>query len=225
MRVTADIDTDTTTSTKANLAFTPHLDKLLAKYPNFKIEQGGEYEKTQESFASLMRAFVVALFLVYMILGVQFQSFFQPLVIMLTVPFAFIGVISGLLVNGHPFSLVAFVAVIALAGIVVNDSLVLVDFINKKRESGISLYRAIVKSGIVRMRPVIMTSLTTILGLLPMSLSLGGASPVWKPMADSIIWGLVFSTLLTLLVIPVAYSYLAEWTLRWNVGRFSINDE
>ncbi len=225
VRVTADIDTEITTSTEANLAFTPHMDKLLAKYPDFKIEQGGEYEKTQESFASLMQAFVIALLLVYMILGVQFQSFFQPLVIMLTVPFAFIGVISGLLVNGHPFSLVAFVAVIALAGIVVNDSLVLVDFINKKRESGISLYRAIVKSGIVRMRPVIMTSLTTILGLLPMSLSLGGASPVWKPMADSIIWGLVFSTLLTLLVIPVAYSYLAEWTLRWNVGRFSVDED
>lgn len=225
MRITADIDTDATTSAKANIAFTPHIDKLLAKYPEFKIEQGGEYEKTQESFASLMRAFVIALLLVYMILGIQFQSFFQPLVIMLTVPFAFIGVISGLLVNGHPFSLVAFVAVIALAGIVVNDSLVLVDFINKKRESGTSLYRAIVSSGIVRMRPVIMTSLTTILGLLPMSLSLGGASPVWKPMADSIIWGLVFSTLLTLLVIPVAYSFLAEWTLRWNVGRFSVEEE
>ena len=220
VRITADVDTETTTSAKANQDFTPYIKGLLAKHPGFKIEQGGEYEKTQESFASLSRAFVIALLLVYMILGVQFQSFSQPLVIMLTVPFAFIGVISGLLINGHPFSLVAFVAVVALAGIVVNDSLILVDFINKKRESGISLYRAIVQSGIVRMRPVMMTSLTTILGLLPMSLSLGGASVVWKPMADSIIWGLVFSTVLTLLIIPVAYSYLAQWTLRWNRERF-----
>lgn len=220
VRITADVDPEITTSAKANQAFRPYINELLAKYPGFKIEQGGEYEKTQESFASLTQAFVIALFLVYMILGIQFQSFLQPLVIMLTVPFAFIGVISGLLINGHSFSLVAFVAVIALAGIVVNDSLILVDFINKKRESGISLYRAIVRSGIVRMRPVMMTSLTTILGLLPMSLSLGGASVVWKPMADSIIWGLVFSTMLTLLVIPVAYSYLAEWTAKWNEERF-----
>jgi multidrug efflux pump len=220
VRITADVDTDVTTSAKANKAFTPHIQGLLAKHPGFKIEQGGEYEKTQESFASLTRAFVIALMLIYMILGVQFQSFSQPIVIMLTVPFAFIGVISGLLINGHPFSLVAFVAVVALAGIVVNDSLILVDFINKKRETGISLYRAIVRSGIIRMRPVMMTSLTTILGLLPMSLSLGGASVVWKPMADSIIWGLVFSTILTLLIIPVAYSYLAEWTIKWNRERF-----
>jgi multidrug efflux pump subunit AcrB len=220
VRITADVDTEKTTSAKANQAFTPYIKNLLAKHPGFKIEQGGEYEKTQESFASLTQAFVIALLLVYMILGIQFQSFSQPLVIMLTVPFAFIGVIAGLLINGHPFSLVAFVAVVALAGIVVNDSLILVDFINKKRESGISLYRAIVRSGIVRMRPVMMTSLTTILGLIPLSLSLGGSSVGWKQMADSIIWGLVFSTLLTLLVIPVAYSYLAEWTLRWNRERF-----
>jgi len=220
VRITADVDTDVTTSAKANQAFSPFTKGLLAKHPGFKIEQGGEYEKTQESFASLTRAFIIALLLVYMILGVQFQSFSQPLVIMLTVPFAFIGVISGLLINGHTFSLVAFVAVVALAGIVVNDSLILVDFINKRRESGVSLYRAIVRSGIVRMRPVMMTSLTTILGLLPMSFSLGGASVVWKPMADSIIWGLVFSTMLTLLVIPVAYSYLAEWTEKWNRERF-----
>jgi multidrug efflux pump subunit AcrB len=131
---------------------------------------------------------------------------------MLTVPFAFIGVITGLLINGHPFSLVSMVAVVALAGIVVNDSLVLVDFINKRRASGISLYRSIVRSGMVRMRPVIMTSLTTVVGLLPMSLALGGESPVWEPLATSLIWGLVFSTFLTLFIIPVAYSLLAEWT-------------
>ena len=219
--ISADVDSEVTTSARANQAFTPYISDLLARYPGFKVEQGGEYEKTQESFASLGRAFVVALLIIYMILGIQFQSFFQPLVIMLTVPFAFIGVITGLLVNGHPFSLVSFIAVVALAGIVVNDSLILVDFINKKRASGIGLYKAIVRSGVVRMRPVIMTSLTTILGLLPMSLSLGGASVVWKPMADSIIWGLLFSTLLTLLVIPVAYSYLAEWTARFKAGRLS----
>jgi multidrug efflux pump subunit AcrB len=140
---------------------------------------------------------------------------------MLTVPFAFIGVIAGLLVNGHPFSLISLVAIVALSGIVVNDSLVLVDFINKRRSKGIALYRSIVRSGTVRMRPVVMTSLTTVVGLLPMSLSLGGSSPVWEPLATSIIWGLFFSTFLTLFVIPVAYSLLAEWTGKAQEGRLS----
>jgi CzcA family heavy metal efflux pump len=210
--VTADLDKEKTTSVRANQAFAAEVPALLARFPGFTIEQGGEYKKTQESFESLGRAFLIALLVIYTILGIQFQSFLQPLVILLTVPFAFIGVITGLLVNGHPFSLVSMVAVVALAGIVVNDSLVLVDFINKRRASGISLYRSIVRSGIVRMRPVIMTSLTTIVGLLPMSLALGGESPVWEPLATSLIWGLVFSTFLTLFVIPVAYSLLAEWT-------------
>jgi multidrug efflux pump subunit AcrB len=186
----------------------------MARHPGFTIELGGEYEKTKESFESLGRAFLIALLVIYTILGIQFQSFLQPLVIMLTVPFAFIGVITGLLVSGHPFSLVSMVAVVALSGIVVNDSLVLVDFINKSRARGISLYRAIVRSGIVRMRPVIMTSLTTVVGLLPMSLALGGESPVWEPLATSIIWGLAFSTFLTLFVIPVGYSLLAQVTKR-----------
>jgi len=210
--VTADIDKEVNSSVKVNRAFSSRIPSLMARHPGFAIELGGEYEKTQESFESLGRAFLIALLVIYTILGIQFQSFLQPLVIMFTVPFAFIGVITGLLVNGHPFSLVSLVAVVALSGIVVNDSLVLVDFINKRRAAGISLYRSIVRSGIVRMRPVIMTSVTTVVGLLPMSLALGGESPVWEPLATSIIWGLVFSTFLTLFVIPVSYSLLAEWT-------------
>jgi multidrug efflux pump subunit AcrB len=215
--ITSDLDTEVNTSLKTNQALVDEIPDLLARHPGFTIELGGEYEKTQESFASLGRAFLIALLVIYTILGIQFQSFLQPLVIMLTVPFAFIGVITGLLVNGHPFSLVSLVAIVALAGIVVNDSLVLVDFINKSRQRGISLYRAIVRAGTVRMRPVIMTSLTTVVGLLPMSLALGGESPVWEPLATSIIWGLVFSTFLTLFVIPVAYSLLAEWTRNFKL--------
>ena len=218
--VTADLDEEVTSSVKANQAFAAEMPGLLARFPGFTIELGGEYEKTQESFDSLFRAFLIAMLVIYTILGIQFQSFLQPLVIMCTVPFAFIGVITGLLVNGFPFSLVSMVAVVALAGIVVNDSLVLVDFINKSRAAGISLYRSIVRAGMVRMRPVIMTSLTTIVGLLPMSLAIGGESPIWEPLATSIIWGLLFSTLLTLFVIPVAYSLLAEWTGRWKIERF-----
>jgi multidrug efflux pump len=212
--VTADLDEEVNSSVKVNQAFATRIPSLMARHPGFIIELGGEYEKTKESFESLGRAFLIALLVIYTILGIQFQSFLQPLVIMLTVPFAFIGVITGLLVSGHPFSLVSMVAVVALSGIVVNDSLVLVDFINKSRARGISLYRAIVRSGIVRMRPVIMTSLTTVVGLLPMSLALGGESPVWEPLATSIIWGLAFSTFLTLFVIPVGYSLLAQITKR-----------
>ena len=149
-----------------------------------------------------------------MILATQFQSFVQPLVIMLTVPFSFIGVILGLLVMGYPFSLVAFVGVVALAGIVVNDSLVLIDFINKSRRKGMSRWRAIIQSGRIRMRPILLTTITTVLGLLPMGLGIGGRSRVWGPMANTIIWGLSFATILTLFFVPAFYAIVDD-VVRW----------
>ncbi len=161
----------------------------------------------------------MAVLLIYLILGAQFQSFTQPLVVMFTVPFAFIGVIVGLLVNGDTFTIVAFIGVVALTGIVVNDSIVLIDFINKRRRGGGGKWRSIVNSGRVRMRPILLTSLTTIFGLLPMALGIGGKSEVWGTLAVSIIWGLSFSTLLTLFIIPAFYSIITDWTERPDVGR------
>ncbi len=212
--VTADIDKEVTSSSKVNKILEKKLGKWSVKYPAYRFTLGGEYTKTSESFASLTRAFFVAILVIYMILGAQFKSFIQPLIIMFTVPFSFIGVIIGLLVNGDPFSLVAFIAVVGLTGIVVNDSLILVDFINTRRDTGTSKWRAIVKSGVIRMRPIMLTTITTIFGLLPMALGVGGKSNVWGPMANSIIWGLAFASLLTLFFIPALYSILGD--VKWE---------
>lgn len=215
--VNANIDSSMTKSTTVNKIIENKIPELEARHPGSKITLGGEYEKTEESFSSLTRSFIIAIILIYVILGTQFQSFSQPLVIMLTVPFAFIGVVLGLLIMGYPFSLVAFVGVVALAGIVVNDSLVLIDFINKSRRKGTPRWRAIIESGKVRMRPILLTTITTVLGLLPMGIGLGGKSRVWGPMANTIIWGLSFATVLTLFFIPAFYAImddLVTWLLK-----------
>jgi HAE1 family hydrophobic/amphiphilic exporter-1 len=212
--VNADIDSNIIKSTTVNRIIEDKIPELEARHPGIEIKLGGEYEKTQESFSSLARSFIIAIVLIYVILGTQFQSFSQPLVIMLTVPFSFIGVILGLLIMGYPFSLVAFVGVVALAGIVVNDSLVLMDFINKSRKEGTPRWRAIIKSGKIRMRPVLLTTITTTLGLLPMGVGIGGKSRVWGPMANTIIWGLSFATILTLFFIPAFYAIMDD-VVRW----------
>lgn len=208
------------TTLTANRIVEERIPEVEAKYPGIQVELGGEYEKTQESFSSLTRSFVITIILIYVILGTQFQSFIQPVVIMLTVPFSFIGVVLGLLVMGYPFSLVAFVGVVALAGIVVNDSLVLIDFINRSRRKGTSRWRAIIQSGKIRMRPILLTTITTPLGLLPMGLGIGGKSRVWGPMANTIIWGLGFATILTLFFIPAFYAIvddLVGWLFKKEV--------
>lgn len=212
--VSADIDPTVIKSTTVNRSIEEKIPELEAKYPGVQVKLGGEYEKTQESFSSLTRSFIIAIVLIYMILATQFQSFTQPLVIMLTVPFSFIGVVLGLLIMGYPFSLVAFVGVVALAGIVVNDSLVLIDFINNTRRKGVTRWRAIIQSGKIRMRPILLTTITTILGLLPMGLGIGGKSRVWGPMANTIIWGLGFATILTLFFIPAFYAIMDDLVRR-----------
>ncbi len=208
--VSAGIDANVTKSTTVNRLIEAKVPELRARHPGIEIKLGGEYEKTEESFSSLARSFVIAIVLIYVILGTQFKSFSQPLVIMFTVPFSFIGVVLGLLIMGYPFSLVAFVGVVALAGIVVNDSLVLIDFINRSRRGGTSRWRAIIQSGKIRMRPILLTTITTILGLLPMGLGIGGKSRVWGPMANTIIWGLSFATILTLFFIPAFYAIMDD---------------
>jgi multidrug efflux pump subunit AcrB len=214
--VGADIDSALTNSTTVNRLIEKEIPRLEARYPGIEVELGGEYEKTQESFSSLTRSFLIAIVVIYMILGTQFKSFSQPLVIMVTVPFSFIGVILGLLIMGYPFSLVAFVGVVALAGVVVNDSLVLVDFINKRRRPGVNRWRAIIQSGKIRMRPILLTTITTVLGLLPMGLGIGGKSRVWGPMANTIIWGLSFATVLTLFFIPAFYAIVDDVSRRFS---------
>jgi len=171
----------------------------------YVLEYGGEEEERRRSFESITRVMFLGLVLIFFVLTAQFDSFKQPLVILFTVPLSIIGVVTGLLLTRLTFSFMAFVGVVALVGIVVNDGIVLVDFINQRRRSGVDIISAILDAGPRRLRPVILTTVTTIGGLLPITLNLGGGGKFWAPLGVSIIFGLLFATMLTLVVVPSLY--------------------
>ncbi|HHY41727.1 MAG TPA: efflux RND transporter permease subunit [Thermoanaerobacterales bacterium] len=177
----------------------------------YSIKMGGEQEQMMESFSDMLLVFVLAVILVYMVMAAQFESLKHPFVIMFTVPLALIGVVLSLLLTGHTINIISLIGVIMLAGIVVNNAIVLIDFINQLRESGMSRNEAIITAGPARLRPILMTTLTTVLGLVPLSLGIGEGGELGAPMAVSVIGGLTFSTLLTLIVIPVVYTIFEDW--------------
>ncbi|MBN1850374.1 MAG: efflux RND transporter permease subunit [Deltaproteobacteria bacterium] len=182
--------------------------------PGYSYEIGGSAQDMITSFKWLVVAFIGAAFIVYMVMASLFESFIAPFIIFLTIPLAIVGVIGLLFITGTTLSVVAFIGIIMLAGIVVNNSIVLVDYINQLREGGFALREAVMVGGRTRLRPILMTALTTILALFPLSLGLGSGAEAWAPMARSVIGGLMASTLLTLLVIPVIYTYLAPKRLK-----------
>jgi HAE1 family hydrophobic/amphiphilic exporter-1 len=177
--------------------------------PDFSFELGGSAQDMRTSFKWMAVAFCGAALIVYMVMASLYESFMAPFIIFLTIPLAVVGVIAMLFVTGTSLSIVAFIGVIMLTGIVVNNSIVLVDYINQLRARGYSVREALIEGGRTRLRPILMTALTTILALTPLALGLGSGGEAWSPMARSVIGGLCASTLLTLLVIPVIYTYLA----------------
>ncbi|MGJ8681370.1 efflux RND transporter permease subunit [Paraglaciecola sp.] len=182
-----------------------HLEKI--KLPlNMQAEVAGQSEEMTQSFQSLQFALALAIFLVYLVMASQFESLLHPLLILFTVPLACAGSIYGLYLSGTNLSVVVFIGLIMLAGIVVNNAIVLIDRINQLRESGIEKTQAIIQSAQSRLRPILMTTLTTSLGLLPMAMGMGEGAEIRTPMAVTVIYGLLFATLLTLLFIPVIYS-------------------
>ena len=177
--------------------------------PNdFRVELGGTAEDMQESFMYLGLAMLVAILLTYMVMASQFESFVDPFIIMFTIPLSFIGVALGLFITNTTLSVMALVGIVMLVGIVVNNGIVLVDYINQLRDRGMELLEAIVEGGRVRMRPVLMTASTTILAMLPLALGLGESGEQWAPMARSVMGGLIVSTILTLVIVPVIYASL-----------------
>ena len=214
--VLSGIDDEVTNSGEVNATLQKKLAPLEASNPDIRFEYGGQFEETQESVESLFRAFIVAMLLIYTILATQFQSFSQPLVVMAAIPLSFIGVTGGFLLSGKPIGLIALVGVVGLTGIVVNDSLVLVDFINKRRARGMKLVEAIVEASRLRLRPIFLTSVTTIAGLFPLSLA-SESLPHLAPMAQVIVYGLTFSTLLTLLVVPCMYRLDVDLATRFSI--------
>jgi HAE1 family hydrophobic/amphiphilic exporter-1 len=180
----------------------------IPKPHEIDIRLAGQNEEMAVSFSSLRFALLLAIFLVYLVLASQFESLLHPFVIIFTIPLALIGAVAGLWITGSTISVVVFIGLILLAGIVVNNAIVLIDLINKLRVRGLSKFEAIVEGGHARLRPIMMTTLTTTLGLLPLALGFGEGAELRSPMAITVIGGLLVSTLLTLVVIPVVYDLL-----------------
>jgi hydrophobic/amphiphilic exporter-1 (mainly G- bacteria), HAE1 family len=168
----------------------------------------GQSEEMQASFRSMQFALALAIFLVYLVMASQFESLIHPFVILFTIPLALVGAVLALFITGTTVNIVALIGVIMLAGIVVNNAIVLVDLVNQLRAQGTGRREAIMEAGSARLRPILMTSLTTALGLLPMAIGFGEGAEVRAPMAITVIGGLLVSTFLTLVVIPVVYSLM-----------------
>lgn len=174
------------------------------------INVGGAYQEQQESFMDLALLLVISIILVFIVMASQFESFTMPFVIMFSIPFAFTGVVLALFITGTTLSLVAALGAVLLIGIVVKNGIVLIDFTNLMRDRGLELYEAIAVAGKSRLRPVLMTAATTILGMLPLALSTGEGAEIWRPMGITVIGGLVFSTIVTMVIVPVMYGLLAR---------------
>ncbi|MBN1352663.1 efflux RND transporter permease subunit [candidate division KSB1 bacterium] len=185
--------------------------KTVAIPNDFRVEIGGLAEEQQESFIYLGIAMLAAIILTYMVMASQFESLLNPFIILFTIPLSLIGVALALVVTGTNLNVMALVGVIMLVGIVVNNGIVLVDYINKLRQRGKELFDAIIEAGRVRLRPVLMTALTTILAMLPLALGLGESGENWAPMARSVMGGLTVATMLTLIVVPVIYAVLERF--------------
>lgn len=213
-KISADMDRE--------IAFDQVIGKVNAVIGNMDIPQGyqveviGEEQKRQEAMSNLGFALMLSIVLVYMVMASQFESMIHPFTILLTIPLAGVGAIWAFFILGQSLNIMAFIGIIMLAGIAVNDSIILVDAINKFRASGHSIKDAIINAGENRIRPIIMTSLTTILALLPLTIGFGDSAALRSPMAIAVIGGLVTSTLLTLVVIPSVYYVFESWKDRFT---------
>ncbi len=181
-------------------------EELSGLFPGVALDLEGEFAEFNRIITDIVSLMFIGVFLLYVILGAQFKSYSQPVIMFFSIPFAVVGVILFLLVSGSNFTISVMYSMVALIGISVNDSIVLISFINhNRRVNGLSTSEAVISAATTRLRPIILTSVTTMGGLIPLAFGLGGYSPVWGPMASSIIFGLLFSTTGTLLIIPCMY--------------------
>lgn len=198
-----------TTMDKAVAAINKSVDELNLP-SNIYTQIGGSYLDQQESFADLTTLLLLILLLVFIVMASQFESLTYPFIIMFSVPFAVSGVIIALLLTNTNFNMMSFIGVIMLAGIVVKNGIVLVDYINLNRGRGMGIIQAVVNGGKSRLRPVLMTTITTILGMTPLAISTSEGSEMWKPMAVTVIGGLTISTIFTLVIVPTIYASFAK---------------
>lgn len=220
--VTAEVDNKNITSSAANRLIGKKFKDIPQKYPGYTIVFGGEAEETAKSMRSLLIAFLLAVLMIYVILAAQFNSLLQPFVVLLSIPFSIIGVVFALKIHNEPLGFLSVLGLIGLAGVVVNDSIVLMDFINRLRSEGKNRRESIIEAARLRLRPIMLTSVTTILGVSTVAYGIGGKDPFLQPMALTFAWGLFFSTSLTLIIIPCIRAILDDAALRFRPAKKTV---
>jgi len=209
--VTADVDETVTNANELRTDLEKRfLPQLELNYPGLRYSMEGEGKEQKESLSDVVNGFVIALFLIYALLAIPFRSFTQPFVVMSAIPFGMVGAVIGHLIMGLNLSLLSLFGIVGLAGVVVNDSLVLVHTTNRIREQGASPHEAITQGGALRFRAIILTSLTTFAGLTPMIMERSLQAQFLIPMAVSLGFGVLFATVITLLLIPCGYMILED---------------
>jgi multidrug efflux pump subunit AcrB len=211
IRVTADVDETVTNANEVRIDLESRvLPQMKQNYPGLRYSMEGEGKEQKESMADVMHGFVIALFLIYALLAIPFKSFSQPFVVMAAIPFGIVGAVFGHLIMGHNLSLLSMFGIVGLAGVVVNDSLVLVHATNRFRGQGVDAHDAITQAGALRFRAIILTSLTTFAGLTPMLVERSLQAQFLIPMAISLGFGVLFGTVITLLLVPCGYMILED---------------
>ena len=203
--VTADVDSTAINADRVNRIIMADLAELDARDDQLTIVAEGQFMETRESFRSLMWSGLVAVALMYLILAAQFNSYLQPLIVLSSLVFGTIGMVMGLVVNNYPLSVITGIAMVGLFGIMVNDAILLVSFINGERARGAPVHQAVIYACKIRLRPIMLTTVTTVIGLLPMAMGVGGYSKIWSPFATCICWGLTAATILILVMLPAFY--------------------
>lgn len=202
LNVTADIDKNETNMVVLQTSLRSFIDDMLTRYPGIAYEMEGEQRHQKDSFGSLQRAVIILLFVIYCLLALPLKSYVQPLIVMSVIPFGIIGAVIGHWIMGHPLSFLSTLGLMALLGVVINDSLVLVDYINQQHRAGERLEDVVKRAGVARFRPVMLTSLTTFFGLLPLLSEKASAAQILIPMAISLGFGILFATAITLVLVP-----------------------
>jgi HAE1 family hydrophobic/amphiphilic exporter-1 len=193
--------------------------RAMGEEPGIGVQVAGTAEDLKESFMALGIAFLVAVLLVYMVMASQFESLLEPFVILFAIPMSLCGVVLGLLATGTTLQVTAMIGIILLAGVVVNNGIVLIDVLKQRRLEGKDLVEAAVEAGSSRLRPILMTTLTTVLGMVPLALEIGDGAELWAPMARAVIGGMTVSTVLTLVLVPAMYVSMAGWVDRRRARR------
>ncbi|MFT7682869.1 MAG: multidrug efflux pump subunit AcrB [Moritella dasanensis] len=211
LNITADLNKETGNLGVLKQDLTNYLDQIMQQYPSVSYSLEGEAKEQDESFSSLKLGLVFVLFTIYALLAIPFRSYTQPLIVMSVIPFGAIGAILGHIIMGSPLTLMSVLGMLALTGVVVNDSLVLVDHINKQRADGVPLKEAVRNSGVARFRAVMLTSITTFVGLMPLLFETSIQAQFLIPMAISLGFGIIFATVITLFIVPINYLLLEDF--------------